>query len=141
MWLQKTIRLQARSRGFHVITDEIEAGFPEMGEYRVGLCHLFLKHTSASLMLNEHTDADVHYDLEMFFNKAVPEGADYLHSFEGADDMPAHIKTALLGVELTIPVSDGRLKLGAWQGILLGEHRNHAQSRSVIVTLQGEVYK
>ncbi len=139
MWLQKTIRLRARSRGFHLVGDEVMNALPEIASVEVGLLHLFLQHTSASLSINENADASVRRDMESHFNQLAPENAPYYeHVFEGADDMPAHIKSGLLGCELTIPVSRGRLQLGTWQGIYLGEHRNSASSRTVVATLNGE---
>ncbi len=142
MWQQKTIELKARTRGFHLVTDEIEAALPEIRQYRVGLCHLLLLHTSASLTLNENADPAVRHDLEMYINQAVPENADYyLHVFEGADDMPAHIKSSLLGASVMLPLRDGAFELGVWQGIWLGEHRNNGGCRRLFVTLQGDVYR
>ncbi|MCH7672941.1 MAG: YjbQ family protein [Proteobacteria bacterium] len=138
MWLQKQIQLAARERGFHLITDEVLQKFPEIGSVKIGLAHFLLQHTSASLSLNENADSSVRRDMESHFNQLVPENAAYYeHTFEGADDMPAHIKSGLLGTELTLPISDGRLMLGTWQGLYLGEHRNHAGPRTVIVTVQG----
>ena len=138
MWLQKQIQLAARERGFHLITDEVLQKFPEIGSVKLGLAHFLLQHTSASLSLNENADSSVRRDMESHFNQLVPENAAYYeHTFEGADDMPAHIKSGLLGTELTLPISDGRLMLGTWQGLYLGEHRNHAGPRTVIVTVQG----
>ena len=138
MWLQKQIQLAARERGFHLITDEVLQKFPEIGSVKLGLAHFLLQHTSASLSLNENADSSVRRDMESHFNQLVPENAAYYeHTFEGADDMPAHIKSGLLGTELTLPISDGRLMLGTWQGLYLGEHRNHAGPRTIIVTVQG----
>lgn len=138
MWLQKQIQLAARERGFHLITDEVLQKFPEIGSVKLGLAHFLLQHTSASLSLNENADSSVRRDMESHFNQLVPENAAYYeHTFEGADDMPAHIKSGLLGAELTLPISDGKLMLGTWQGLYLGEHRNHAGPRTVIVTVQG----
>lgn len=138
MWLQKQIQLAARERGFHLITDEVLQKFPEIGSVKLGLAHFLLQHTSASLSLNENADSSVRRDLESHFNQLAPENAAYYeHTFEGADDMPAHIKSGLLGTELTLPISDGRLMLGTWQGLYLGEHRNHAGPRTIIVTVQG----
>lgn len=127
------------SRGFHVITREILREVPELAEIQTGLAHIFIMHTSASLTLNENASPDVLVDMEAYFNRAVPENAPYfLHTMEGPDDMPAHIKAAMLGNSLTIPISKGRLRLGTWQGIYLCEHRNHGGARRIIVTLQGE---
>lgn len=139
MWYQQTIQLRARSRGFHLITDEIERALPEMRRIKTGLLHLLLQHTSASLTLNENADPTVQADFEAFFGRLVPENEPYYrHTCEGPDDLPAHCKSSLLGVSLTLPVTDGRLNLGTWQGIYLGEHRNHGGSRHIIATLQGE---
>jgi secondary thiamine-phosphate synthase enzyme len=139
MWLQRTIQLPAQSRGFHLVTDEVLEALPELGRVSVGLVHLLIQHTSASLALNENAAPEVRRDFESWFNQAVPEGAPYwTHTLEGADDMPAHIKAALLGPSLTLPVSDGRLALGTWQGIYLCEHRDHGGSRSLVATAWGE---
>lgn len=139
IWLQKTVTLAAKSRGFHLVTSEILQQLPELADIGTGLAHFFLQHTSASLGLNENADPTVRLDLESFVSRLVPENAPwYEHTCEGPDDMPAHIKSALLGCELTVPVSEGCLKLGTWQGIYLGEHRNHGGRRRLIVTLQGE---
>ena len=139
MWLQRTVRLHAHSRGFHLVTDEVRAALPELGEVSIGLLHLLIQHTSASLALNEDASPDVRQDFESWFDQAVPEGAPYwTHTLEGEDDMPAHVKAALLGPSLTLPVQEGRLALGTWQGIYLCEHRDHGGQRSLVVTLQGE---
>lgn len=139
MWAQHTLRLHPRSRGFHLITDEVEHGIQELGRVRVGLLHLLLQHTSASLTINENADPSVRTDFETVFNSLIREDrSDLIHTQEGPDDMPAHIKSSLLGVSLTLPIREGRLVLGTWQGIYLGEHRNHASSRTVVATLQGE---
>jgi secondary thiamine-phosphate synthase enzyme len=139
MWHQTTIRLKSRARGFHLVTSEVVAALPELTRVKVGLLHLFLQHTSASLAVNENADPDVRADLERWANRAVPENAPYFeHTAEGPDDMPAHVKGALFGPALTIPVRDGRLQLGTWQGIYLGEHRDHGGSRNVVATLWGE---
>ena len=139
MWVQREIALEARARGFHLVTREITAALPELGEVEVGLLHLLIRHTSASLALNENASPDVRRDFESYFNAAVPEDAPYwTHTLEGADDMPAHIKASLLGLSLTLPVSRGRLALGTWQGIYLCEHRDRGGSRSVVATLWGE---
>ena len=141
MWHQKTLRLRERSRGFHLITDEIEQQLPEIQRISVGLLHLFIQHTSASLTLNENADPTVRMDMEAHFDRFVPEGAPYYqHTDEGDDDMPAHIKASLLGSSVTIPISQGQLALGTWQGIYLGEHRNHGGQRRIIATLQGETF-
>ncbi|HEX5989814.1 MAG TPA: secondary thiamine-phosphate synthase enzyme YjbQ [Solirubrobacterales bacterium] len=139
MWQQRTIRLAARPRGFHLVTGEVLEALPELGEMETGLLHLLIQHTSASLALNENASADVRRDFESWFDRAVPEGAPYwTHTLEGDDDMPAHIKAALLGPSLTLPVSAGRLALGTWQGIYLCEHRDHGGPRSLVATLWGE---
>ena len=139
MWVQRTIRLSARPRGFHLVTDEIEEAVPELRDVSVGLAHLFLRHTSASLTLNENASPDVRDDFEAYFNETVPEDAPYwTHTFEGPDDMPAHIKASLLGPSLSLPVSSGRLALGTWQGVYLCEHRDRGGARSLLATLHGE---
>ena len=139
MWFQKTIHLNARKRGFHLITDEIEQHINDINCPSVGLLHLFIQHTSASLTLNENADPTVRHDMEAHFNRYVPERAPYYrHTYEGDDDMPAHIKASLLGSSVTIPITNGRLALGTWQGIYLGEHRDFGGNRTVIMTIQGE---
>ena len=139
MWLQRTITLQPRQRGFHLISDEVLTQLPEIETLRVGLVHFLLQHTSASLSINENADSSVRRDMETHFNVLAPEDAEYYeHTYEGPDDITAHIKSGLLGAELTVPVSDGELALGTWQGLYLGEHRNHAGARKLIVTVQGE---
>lgn len=138
MWLQKEIQLRAKSRGFHLVTDEILAQFPELREVKVGMLHVFIQHTSASLTVNENADPTVRKDFESYFNRTVKEDEPYYtHTLEGSDDLPAHIKTSLLGSSVTLPVSDGRLNVGTWQGIYLCEHRNHGGSRRLVLTLQG----
>ncbi|MCP5216159.1 MAG: YjbQ family protein [Pseudomonadales bacterium] len=139
MWQQKLLILKPRSRGFHLVTDEIVAQLPELKSLNVGIAHLFIQHTSASLSINENADPDVRADMESHINRMVPENAPYYrHTLEGSDDMPAHIKTALFGVTVSLPINNGKLALGTWQGIYLGEHRDHAGSRRLLVTLQGE---
>ncbi len=139
MWLQRPIQLTARPRGFHLVTEEVVEALPELGEVSVGLLHLLIQHTSASLALNENASGEVRRDFESWFDRAVPEGAPYwTHTLEGADDMPAHIKAALLGPSLTLPIANGRLALGTWQGIYLCEHRDHGGGRSLIATCWGE---
>ena len=138
MWLQKEIQLRAKSRGFHLVTDEILAQFPELREVKVGMLHVFIQHTSASLTVNENADPTVRKDFESFFNRTVKEDEPYYtHTLEGSDDLPAHIKSSLLGSSVTLPVSDGRLNVGTWQGIYLCEHRDHGGSRRLVLTLQG----
>jgi len=139
MWLQRQIELARRPRGFHLVTEEVRQGLPEVAELSVGLAHLHILHTSASLTLNENASPDVRRDFESWFSRAVPEDASYwTHTLEGADDMPAHVKASLLGPSLTIPIGDGAFKLGTWQGIYLCEHRDSGGSRSVVVTACGE---
>ena len=139
VWIQREVRLQARERGFHLVTREVLDSVPELRELRVGLASFFLRHTSASLSLNENASPDVRRDFRTWFDQAVPEDAPYwTHTLEGPDDMPAHIKASLTGNSLTIPVADGRLALGTWQGIYLCEHRNNGGPRSVLVTVFGE---
>ncbi len=139
MWIQREIRLAAKSRGFHLVTAEIVQQLPELQQLRVGLAHVFIQHTSASLTLNENADPTVRIDMESHFNVLVPEDADYfLHTYEGPDDMTSHIKTSLLGSSVSVPISNGRFNLGTWQGIYLCEHRNRARSRRLVVTLHGE---
>lgn len=136
--IQKEIVLPAYKRGFHLITDEVLAGIPELDQVVSGLLHVFIKHTSASLCINENADPTVRTDFESHFNKMVPENAPYyIHTYEGPDDMPAHIKAALLGASVTIPVLSGKLNMGTWQGIYLCEHRDHGGSRKLVLTLQG----
>lgn len=138
MWLQKRIQLSPKARGFHLISEEIVEQFPEIRAVQVGIAHFFLQHTSASLSINENADSSVRRDLENHFNELAPENASYYeHTYEGSDDMPAHIKSGLLGTELSVPIGEGKLLLGVWQGLCLGEHREQGGSRSVIVTIQG----
>ena len=139
MWLQREITLRPRERGFHLVTREVLDALPELDGVSAGLLHVFIRHTSASLTLNENASPDVRDDFEAWFNEAVPEGARYwTHTIEGPDDMPAHIKASLLGPALTVPVSRGRFALGTWQGVYLCEHRDHGGARSLLVTLMGE---
>lgn len=138
-WQQKHIVLKPYPRGFHLVTREIEQAVSEIRDYRIGLAHIFIQHTSASLTINENADPDVRLDFESHMNVMVPENAPYyVHTLEGPDDMPAHIKGALMGFELTVPIKDGKLQFGTWQGIYLCEHRNRASGRKLVVTLQGE---
>jgi secondary thiamine-phosphate synthase enzyme len=138
-WFQKQVELKPRNRGFHLITQEVLKELPEIQNIKVGLAHLLLKHTSASLTLNENFDPDVRIDMESYFNNSVKENEPYfLHTSEGADDMPAHIKSSLLGNSLTIPITEGHFNLGTWQGIYLCEHRNHGGRRKLLITVQGE---
>jgi secondary thiamine-phosphate synthase enzyme len=139
MWIQREINFDPRPRGFHLVTREVLGALPELAELEVGLLHLLLRHTSASLSLNENASPDVRRDFETWFNRAVPENAPYwTHTLEGPDDMPAHVKASLLGPSLTLPVSRGRLALGTWQGIYLCEHRDRGGGRSAVATLWGE---
>ena len=138
-WYQQQIRLNPRPRGFHLVTRDVLAALPELAKVRVGLLHLFIQHTSASLSINENADPDVRGDLERHFNVMVPENAPhYEHTLEGPDDMPAHIKTVLIGSSLSIPISNGELALGTWQGVYLCEHRDRAGGRTLVATLSGE---
>ena len=139
MWLQREITLRPSERGFHLVTREVLEALPELGDVRAGLLHLFIQHTSASLTLNENASPDVRDDFESYFDESVPEDARYwTHTAEGPDDMPAHIKASVLGPALSLPVHDGRLALGTWQGVYLCEHRDHGGARSLILTLSGE---
>ena len=139
MWIQKEITIDPKPRGFHLITDEVIIGCPDMQKIEVGIMQVFIKHTSASLTINEDADPTVRADFESHFNQMVPENAPYYqHTFEGSDDMPAHLKSSILGSSVNIPISNGKLNLGTWQGIYLCEHRNHGGSRRLVVTVQGE---
>jgi len=140
MWQQYEFSLAAKRRGFHLVTNEILANLPNITNVKVGILHLFIQHSSASLTINENADPTVRSDLEKHINVLAPENAPYYeHTYEGSDDMPAHIKTSLMGNSLTIPITAGRLNMGTWQGIYLGEHRNHGGSRRFVATIQGEV--
>ena len=135
---QQTLTLRERRRGFHIITDEVENALPEISEIQAGICQVFIQHTSASLTINENADPTVRVDFEMYFNKTVKENdPDYEHDYEGSDDMPAHLKAALLGSSVTIPIQNGRFALGTWQGIYLCEHRNYGGQRRLIITAWG----
>jgi secondary thiamine-phosphate synthase enzyme len=139
VWIQEQITLRPRPRGFHLVTDEVVAGVPALRSLKVGLALVFMQHTSASLTLNENASPDVRRDFAAWFDQAVPDGADYFaHTLEGPDDMPAHIKSSLTGTSLVLPVRDGRLALGTWQGIYLCEHRDDGGARRVLVTAFGE---
>ena len=138
MWLQREVTLDPRPRGFHLVTDEVLGALPELRSLRVGLLHLLIQHTSASLTLNENASPDVRRDFESWFTRAVPEDADWEHSLEGSDDMPAHIKASLLGPSLTVPIAGGRPALGTWQGIYLCEHRDRGGHRTLVATAFGE---
>ena len=137
-WIQRIIRLKPRSRGFHVITDEIVGQLPELSKIETGLLHLFIQHTSALLSINENVSPEVRRDLDRHLRELVPDGPHhYEHTLEGADDMPAHIKASLLGADLTIPIGHGKLLLGTWQGIYLGEHRDDGGARTIVATISG----
>ncbi|GIW96898.1 MAG: hypothetical protein KatS3mg111_0231 [Pirellulaceae bacterium] len=139
MWIQREISLRPRPRGFHLVTSEIVGQLPELSTVERGLLHLFIMHTSASLTINENADPDVRADMETFCNHLVPErGIPIEHTIEGPDDMPAHVKTSLMGSSVTIPITAGRLRLGTWQGIYLGEHRNRGGVRRLVATIHGE---
>ena len=137
-WLQREIRLAPRSRGFHLVTGEIEAALRDMPACRVGLLHVFIQHTSASLSINENADPDVPRDLEMAFNAVASEDLPYVHTMEGPDDMPAHVKASMIGCSVTVPIREGRLVLGTWQGIYLCEHRDRAGGRRLLLTAHGD---
>jgi secondary thiamine-phosphate synthase enzyme len=139
MWIQKEITLKPRSRGFHLVTDEILSQVPELKGFKIGIINVFIKHTSASLTINENAAPEVRVDFESHFNHAVPENEPYYrHLDEGPDDLPAHLKASILGCSLNIPITNGRPNLGIWQGIYLCEHRNHGGSRVIAVTINGE---
>jgi secondary thiamine-phosphate synthase enzyme len=137
-WSQREITLKARPRGVHLVTSEIVEAVPELSDLRIGLAHLFLRHTSASLTLNENASPDVRRDLETWLNVAAPEDFAWTHTLEGPDDMPAHVKASLMGASLSLPIAGGRLALGTWQGVYLCEHRDRGGPRSLLVTLTGE---
>ena len=137
-WIQRTIKLAPQPRGFQPIAQQLLTGLPELADIRVGLLHLFLQHTSASLTINENADPDVPLDLESSLSDIAPESFPHRHTCEGPDDMPAHVKSSLLGCELTIPISAGQLCLGTWQGIYLCEHRNHGGPRRIVATIWGD---
>jgi len=138
MWIQREIDLRARPRGFHLVTDEVVGGLPELRDLDIGLCHLFIRHTSASLTLNENASPDVRHDFATWFDHAVPEDFAWTHTLEGPDDMPAHVKAALLGPTVSLPVARGGLALGVWQGVYLCEHRDRGGTRSLVATVWGE---
>ncbi|MBB5394694.1 secondary thiamine-phosphate synthase enzyme YjbQ [Mucilaginibacter sp. AK015] len=136
---QQITQLKQRRRGFHIITADVVNAIPQLSEIKTGICQVFIQHTSAALCINENADPTVRQDFEMYFNKAVPENdPDYRHDDEGPDDMPAHLKAAMLGCSVQIPVRNGRLALGTWQGIYLCEHRNHGGNRNLVITAWGE---
>ena len=138
MWIQKSIRLAAARRGFHLITHEILRAIPELESIQVGWMQVFIQHTSASWTINENADPDVRVDFETAMNHAVPENLAYVHTLEGPDDMPAHVKASMMGASVMVPIGNGRLLLGTWQGIYLCEHRDRASGRDVMITIQGE---
>jgi secondary thiamine-phosphate synthase enzyme len=138
MWIQRTLRLPAVRRGYHLVTRQIVDAVPEMGSISVGWMQVFVQHTSASLTINENADPDVRVDFETAMNHAVPENLPYVHTLEGPDDMPAHVKASMMGCSVMIPIGNGRLQLGTWQGIYLCEHRDRGGSRSVVITVMGE---
>jgi secondary thiamine-phosphate synthase enzyme len=137
-WSQNTIRIGPYRRGFHLITGQVLEAVPQIESIQVGLLNVFLQHTSASLTINENADPDVRVDMETAFNRIVPENQSFVHTIEGPDDMPAHVKSSMLGASLVIPITSGSLALGIWQGIYLCEHRNSATPRTLILTLQGK---
>ena len=139
MIYQQILHLRERRRGFHLITSEVVQALPQINEIKIGICQVFIQHTSASLTINENADPTVRQDFETYFNKAVPENdPDYMHDDEGSDDMPAHLKAAMLGSSVMIPIRNGRLAFGTWQGIYLCEHRNYGGQRSLVITAWGE---
>ncbi|XP_033762055.1 UPF0047 protein YjbQ-like [Pecten maximus] len=137
VWFQREFAVPSKKRGCHLLTDEVLANVPEIANIKIGLLNLHIKHTSASLCLNENWDPDVRVDMEMMLNKLVPDSTPFKHSCEGPDDMPAHVKAAFLGASVNVPLTDGKLNLGTWQGIWLCEHRNHAGKRNLVATVQG----
>ena len=137
LWHQKTITLQPKPRGFHLVTQDILAELPELREIRIGILHVFIQHTSAGLTINENVDPDVPVDLETAANQLCPEDSPFIHTCEGPDDMPAHVKASLFGSSVSVPITDGRLQLGTWQGIYLCEHRNRGGRRRLVLTVQG----
>ena len=140
-WYQKNIHIVPNMRGFNLITSNIIESIPEISKYKIGKLDLFIKHTSASLTINENADPTVREDLESYFNKYIPENETYYkHTFEGSDDMPAHIKSVVIGNSISIPISDGKLNLGTWQGIYLCEHRDRQHTRKIVATINGELY-
>ena len=139
MWFQRDMTLQPKRRGFHLVTAEVLEHIPELADIQVGLFHLFIQHTSASLTINENADPDVRADMETFFNAIAPEtGLPLVHTLEGPDDMPAHVKSSLLGASVSVPISGGQLAFGTWQGIYLCEHRNQGGARRLVATIQGD---
>lgn len=137
-WFQTEVTLDPKPRGFHLITEEIQQAVPELADFSVGIAHIFIRHTSASLALNENWEPEVRADMEAHFNRMVPEDVPYTHRYEGPDDMPAHIKSVLTGSSVTVPITAGAFNLGTWQGIYLCEHRNQGGARRLVVTLSGQ---
>ncbi len=137
-WIQKQVSLRARQRGFHLITSEVLDAIPELSQFEMGLLHVFIQHTSAGLTINENADPDVRVDMETAANQICPESSPFIHTCEGPDDMPAHVKASLFGSSVSMPVRDGRLVLGTWQGIYLCEHRDRGGQRRLVLTLQGK---
>ncbi|PHQ34476.1 secondary thiamine-phosphate synthase enzyme YjbQ [Rhodopirellula bahusiensis] len=137
-WMQRELTLPAVRRGFHLVTRQLLQAIPEVAEIEVGLLHVFIQHTSASLTINENADPDVRVDFETAMNHAVPESLPYVHTLEGPDDMPAHVKASMMGSSVSVPIKNGRLNVGTWQGIYLCEHRDRASARQVVLTLQGK---
>jgi len=136
---QKTLLINPKKRGFHLITSDVLQAFPQIRDIKAGICQIFIQHTSASLTINENADPTVRKDFEMFFNKAAPENdPEYQHDYEGSDDMPAHLKASILGCSVMIPIRDGKFALGIWQGIYLCEHRDFGGERSLMITAWGE---
>lgn len=138
MWTQRNLTLKSRSRGFHLITRELQEALPELGQLESGLLHVFIQHTSAGLTINENADPDVRVDMETAANQLCPESTPFIHTCEGPDDMPAHVKASLFGSSVTIPIQDGRLALGTWQGVYLCEHRDHGGARRLVLTINGQ---
>lgn len=138
MWLQRTLRLPPMRRGFHLITDQVVQAVPELADIQVGFLQAFIQHTSASLTINENADPDVRVDFETAMNHAVPESLPYVHTLEGPDDMPAHVKASMMGASVMIPIGSGHLQLGTWQGIYLCEHRDQGSSRRIVLTAMGD---
>jgi len=137
MWIQSNLKLPPFSRGFHLITSQVLDALPQLKTLKTGLLHIFIQHTSASLTLNENADPEVRVDMEMAISRIVPEDFPYIHTYEGSDDMPAHIKSSMMGSSITVPIDDGRLALGTWQGVYLCEHRDHGGSRRLVLTAFG----
>ena len=139
MWIQKNITIEKKQKGFHLITDQLISQVPEINQIHIGLLHVFILHTSASITLNENMDSSVRDDFKSFFNHLVPENQNYFtHTYEGSDDMPAHLKSSILGSSIVIPISNGSLKLGTWQGVYLCEHRKRASARNIMLTIHGK---